>query len=61
MQNTAPEVESYYFIQISTMGEVSPSTAFWRNYNALETCNPKEKYKIDSLENILCKNIKLYL
>lgn len=37
------------------MEEVSPSTAFWRNCNALVTCNPKGKYKIDSLENIPCK------
>lgn len=55
MQNTVPEVEGYYFIQITTMEEVSASTAFWRNYNALVTRNPKEKCKIDSPENSLCK------
>lgn len=55
MQTTVPEVEGCYFIQIATVEGVSPSTAFWRNYNALVTCNPKEKYEIDSLENILCR------
>lgn len=55
MQTTVPEVEGYYFIQITTVEEVSPSSVFCRNYDALVACNPKEKYKIDSLENALYK------